>query len=71
MTMLQPAPGCSVRDPQTMELLDPAGEDITDPLNGFWIRRLQCGDVIDMSAGTLVSQGTVSSRAKPAPKTEG
>jgi Protein of unknown function (DUF2635) len=61
MTMLQPAPGCAVRDPDTMQLLDPAGEDVT--LNDFYIRRLQCGDVIDMDAGTLKNAGVVSSAA--------
>jgi hypothetical protein len=59
MTMLQPAPGCQVRDPDTLQLLDPAGEDVT--INDFYLRRLQCGDVIDMSAGTLSSAGEVTS----------
>jgi hypothetical protein len=58
MTMLQPASGCQVRDPDTLLLLDPAGEDVT--INDFYLRRLQCGDVIDMS-GTLAVAGTVTS----------
>ena len=60
MTMLQPALGCQVRDPDTLQLLDPAGEDVT--INGFYLRRLQCGDVIDMS-GTLSVGGEVTSPA--------
>jgi hypothetical protein len=58
---LQPAPGCRVRDPDTLELLDPAGDLVT--INGFWLRRLQCGDVVDISTGTLANAGTVSSHA--------
>jgi hypothetical protein len=60
MTVLQPALGCQVRDPDTLQLLDPAGEDVT--INGFYLRRLQCGDVIDMS-GTLSVGGEVTSPA--------
>lgn len=43
---IKPAPGRAVRDPKTMKNLDPAGE--TKPRNGFWLRRLACGDVTEL-----------------------
>lgn len=41
---IKPAPGRTVRDPNTMKLLAEDGEN--KPRTGFWLRRLKDGDVI-------------------------
>lgn len=41
---VKPAPGARVRDPVTRELLPEAGAPV--PLNAFWRRRLEDGDVV-------------------------
>lgn len=45
---VKPAPGRAVRDPKTMKMLAADGE--TKPRNGFWLRRLAGGDVIELGA---------------------
>lgn len=57
---LQPAPGCSVRDPTTLLLLDPAGDDVV--LNDFYRRRLICGDVVDITGNSTVMGGLATER---------
>ncbi|PWD90547.1 DUF2635 domain-containing protein [Ignatzschineria cameli] len=42
---IKAADGRSVRDPETKQLLDEAGE--FKPRNGFWLKRLKQGDVIE------------------------
>ena len=39
-----PAPGRSVRDPRSMQLLPAEGRDVPDS-DPFWVRRLRDGDV--------------------------
>ncbi len=41
---VKPAPGLRVRDPMTRELLPETGATV--PLNAFWRRRLEDGDVV-------------------------
>lgn len=45
---LKPAPGRTVRDPETKQLLAAAGE--TKELGTFWLRRLAAGDVVEADA---------------------
>ncbi|BBQ83933.1 DUF2635 domain-containing protein [Kluyvera cryocrescens] len=45
---IKPAPGRTVRDPQTMKLLAVDGE--TKPQTSFWLRRLKDGDVLPVEA---------------------
>jgi hypothetical protein len=52
---LQPSPGCSVRDPTTLLLLDAAGDQVV--LNDFYRRRLLCGDVVDITGDSSVVGG--------------
>ena len=52
---LLPATGCSIRDPDTLILLDPAGQDVV--LNDFYRRRLICGDVTDITGQSTVMGG--------------
>ncbi|EKB5404442.1 DUF2635 domain-containing protein [Salmonella enterica] len=42
---IKPAPGRMVRDPDTLEFLQPAGEE--KPFTPYWCRRLDDGDVIE------------------------
>ncbi|MBJ8805625.1 DUF2635 domain-containing protein [Citrobacter koseri] len=41
---VKPAPGKSVRDPRTMQLLGAKGE--RKPRNAYWLRRVAAGDVV-------------------------
>ncbi|MBF5688189.1 DUF2635 domain-containing protein [Escherichia coli] len=41
---IKPAPGCLIRDPDTMTPLSQDGEE--KPFTPFWCRRLNDGDVI-------------------------
>ncbi|PFF95391.1 DUF2635 domain-containing protein [Escherichia albertii] len=43
---IKPAEGKAIRDPFTMKLLNPDGEE--KPRNSFWIRRLAAGDVVEV-----------------------
>lgn len=45
---IKPAPGRTVRDPQTMKLLAVDGE--TKPQTSFWLRCLKDGDVLPVEA---------------------
>lgn len=40
---VRPAPGLSLRDPITRQILSPEGADV--PETAFWLRRLRSGDV--------------------------
>ena len=51
---IKPAPGCLIRDPDTMTPLSQDGEE--KPFTPFWCRRLNDGDVI-----------VVDKTAEPAP----
>lgn len=46
MLKIKPAEGKAIRDPLTMKLLSPQGEE--KPRNSFWIRRLAAGDVVEV-----------------------
>ncbi|RMG60283.1 MAG: DUF2635 domain-containing protein [Gammaproteobacteria bacterium] len=46
---IKPAPGLRVRDPQTRRLLAEKGE--VKPRDGYWMRRLACGDVVEVKNG--------------------
>ncbi|HHZ4111631.1 TPA: DUF2635 domain-containing protein, partial [Escherichia coli] len=43
---IKPAPGCLIRDPDTMRPLAQEGEE--KPFTPFWCRRLDDGDVIEI-----------------------
>jgi hypothetical protein len=45
MMFVKPAPGLKVRDPVSRLHLPLGGAEV--PNTSFWIRRLQCGDVIE------------------------
>lgn len=44
---IKPAPGRMVRDPDTLEFLQPGGEE--KPFTPYWCRRLDDGDVIEFN----------------------
>ncbi|EKO9886184.1 DUF2635 domain-containing protein [Escherichia coli] len=48
MLKIKPAAGKAIRDPLTMKLLTPEGEE--KPRNSFWIRRLAAGDVVEVGS---------------------
>ncbi|OSK94360.1 DUF2635 domain-containing protein [Escherichia coli] len=48
MLKIKPAEGKAIRDPLTMKLLAPEGEE--KPRNSFWIRRLAAGDVTEVGS---------------------
>ncbi|EDJ1348086.1 hypothetical protein GE847_16615 [Salmonella enterica] len=54
---IKPAPGRMVRDPVTLEFLQPDGEE--KPFTPYWCRRLDDGDVIefDPNATPAVTAG--------------
>ncbi|EJD1356229.1 DUF2635 domain-containing protein [Salmonella enterica] len=54
---IKPAPGRMVRDPDTLEFLQPDGEE--KPFTPYWCRRLDDGDVIefDPNATPAVTAG--------------
>ncbi|ECI5749390.1 DUF2635 domain-containing protein [Salmonella enterica subsp. enterica] len=54
---IKPAPGRMVRDPDTLEFLQPDGEE--KPFTPYWCRRLDDGDVIefDPNATPVVTAG--------------
>ncbi|WP_392434957.1 DUF2635 domain-containing protein [Yersinia sp. HM-2024] len=45
---IKPAPGLTVRDPDSYEPLAAKGEK--KPRTGFWLRRLKDGDVVTVTA---------------------
>ncbi|MFL9187364.1 DUF2635 domain-containing protein [Escherichia coli] len=65
---IKPAPGCLIRDPDTMTPLSQDGEE--KPFTPFWCRRLNDGDVIvvDKTAkpATAATTGNTGEAAKPA-----
>lgn len=46
--MIKPAPGVTVRDPQTAQPLAAEGEN--KPRSSYWLRRLKDGDVVEVKA---------------------
>lgn len=44
---IKPAPGRAVRDPDTLEFLQPEGEE--KPFTPYWCRRLDDGDVAEFA----------------------
>jgi hypothetical protein len=42
---VKPAPDRLVRDPKTLDHLPPEGREV--PRDTYWIRLLQCGDVVE------------------------
>lgn len=48
--LIKPAPGRQVRDPQTQALLSAGGEE--KPFTPFWCRRLDDGDVVQVTDDT-------------------
>ncbi|EEU9261757.1 DUF2635 domain-containing protein [Escherichia coli] len=65
---IKPAPGCLIRDPDTMNPLSQDGEE--KPFTPFWCRRLNDGDVIvvDKTAepAPAATTGNTGEAAKPA-----
>ncbi|WP_000979223.1 DUF2635 domain-containing protein [Escherichia coli] len=56
MLKIKPAAGKAIRDPLTMKLLAPEGEE--KPRNSFWIRRLAAGDVVEIGSTENTSDDT-------------
>jgi hypothetical protein len=46
--ILKPCVGRRVRDPETLKVLDEAGEE--KALSSYWLRRLRDGDVIEVNS---------------------
>ncbi|HHR4052798.1 TPA: DUF2635 domain-containing protein [Salmonella enterica] len=44
---IKPAPGRMVRDPDTLDFLQPGGEE--KPFTPYWCRRMDDGDVIEFT----------------------
>ena len=60
---VKPAPGRTVRDPNSMALLPAEGREVNDA-DPFWIRRVRDGDV------TVETTEVVPRRHEPAPARE-
>ncbi|HEC9152309.1 TPA: DUF2635 domain-containing protein [Salmonella enterica subsp. enterica serovar Javiana] len=59
---IKPAPGRMVRDPDTLEFLQPGGEEKT--FTPYWCRRLDDGDVIEFDPNeTPASPNTAAATA--------
>ena len=65
---IKPAPGCLIRDPDTMKPLAQEGEE--KPFTPFWCRRLNDGDVIVVekaaAAAPAAASATTDAAGKPA-----
>ncbi|AKC15006.1 hypothetical protein VK74_21255 [Escherichia coli] len=62
---IKPAPGCLIRDPDTMKPLAQEGEE--KPFTPFWCRRLNDGDVIVVEkAAEAAASATTDAAGKPA-----
>lgn len=61
-----PRPGLTVRDPDNRVPLPPEGAE--KPRNGYWLRRLQDGDVTLATIPVEVAPHAVSIKTKPAAK---
>ncbi|EAA0861795.1 DUF2635 domain-containing protein [Escherichia coli] len=65
---IKPAPGCLIRDPDTMKPLAQEGEEKT--FTPFWCRRLNDGDVIVVEkaaeAAPAAASATTDAAGKPA-----
>ncbi|EJH1128913.1 DUF2635 domain-containing protein [Escherichia coli] len=65
---IKPAPGCLIRDPDTMKPLAQEGEE--KPFTPFWCRRLNDGDVIVVEkvaeAAPAAASATTDAAGKPA-----
>ncbi|CAD5879556.1 Protein of uncharacterised function (DUF2635) [Escherichia coli] len=65
---IKPAPGCLIRDPDTMTPLSQDGEE--KPFTPFWCRRLNDGDVIVVEkaaeAAPAAASATTDAAGKPA-----
>ncbi|EJO9392982.1 DUF2635 domain-containing protein [Escherichia coli] len=65
---IKPAPGCLIRDPDTMKPLAQEGEE--KPFTPFWCRRLNDGDVIvvekAVEAAPAAASATTDAAGKPA-----
>ncbi|EHE8224316.1 DUF2635 domain-containing protein [Escherichia coli] len=65
---IKPAPGCLIRDPDTMKPLAQEGEE--KPFTPFWCRRLNDGDVIVVEkaaeAEPAAASATTDVAGKPA-----
>ncbi|EIK9312467.1 DUF2635 domain-containing protein [Salmonella enterica] len=60
---IKPAPGRMVRDPDTLEFLQPDGEE--KPFTPYWCRRLDDGDVIEFNPNEA-QPAVTAGKAKPA-----
>ncbi|HIB1683339.1 TPA: DUF2635 domain-containing protein [Salmonella enterica subsp. enterica serovar Muenchen] len=59
---IKPAPGRMVRDPDTLEFLQPGGEE--KPFTPYWCRRLDDDDVIEFDPNeTPASPNTAAAAA--------
>jgi hypothetical protein len=61
-----PSPGLTVRDPETRTPLPPEGAE--KPRNGYWLRRLQDGDVTLATVPVEVAPRAMPIKTKPSAK---
>lgn len=57
--ILKPTNGATVRDPDTFEKLPQEGAE--KPLESYWLRRIQCGDVVLVEPETSGTKQKTSS----------
>lgn len=61
-----PMPGLNVRDPDNMTVLPPEGAE--KPRTGYWLRRLQDGDVTLAGIPIEVEPKAIPIKTKPSSK---
>ncbi|EHM4546647.1 DUF2635 domain-containing protein [Escherichia coli] len=66
---IKPAPGCLIRDPDTMKPLAQEGEE--KPFTPFWCRRLNDGDVIVVEKTAEAAPAAASATTDAAGKSAG
>lgn len=59
---IKPAPGRMVRDPDTLEFLQPDGEE--KPFTPYWCRRLDDGDVIEFDPNAAADDAPTTAPIK-------
>lgn len=71
---VKPGEGLTVREPVSLRILPAEGQEV--PENGFWMRRLRDGDVVETKPPAEVTQAAMMDEAAaehpalPAPEAE-
>ena len=65
---VKPAEGLTVREPVSRRILPVEGQEV--PENGFWMRRLRDGDVVEAEPPAEVKQAAMMDEAAALPKTD-